>query len=209
VNRCTNIFLCDQEERVIPPPTLGESSSDRSVGQVEWRFKCIWAASGEEDADHASGSGPPLPWWDPIPPPTPTSTVGLFNPRRNPLDALTRKRNRTHGHYHDHDNDAYPDNSTARYRAARRQNPNARFGLGTGARLGDRYWSVLPEHARGQLGTENGWDQGFGCEGLPSGWWCERCGRVNYQALLRMRWCVSERCLVGVLLVICGDEGMD
>jgi hypothetical protein len=94
---------------------------------------------------------------------------------------------------------------------ARQQHPNAEFGLGTGARLGDRYWSVLPEHVRGQLGTESGWDQGFGYEGVPSGWWCERCGKVNYQAMLRMRWCEGEKCLVSVCLfffLVNGGDGL-
>jgi hypothetical protein len=188
---------------------LGESSPDRSVGQVEWRFKCIWGASGEEDADPASGSSS-HPWWKPAPPPGSSSRSSfgdLFKPRRNPLDAVrksTRARTRSHSHSHadphayNKYSDAYPDKSTARYRTARRQHPNTQFGLGTGARLGDRYWSVLPDHVRGQLGTESGWDQGFGYEGVPNGWWCERCGRVNYQALLRMRWCEGEQCLVGV-----------
>ena len=180
-----------------PPPTLAESTPDCTTGQVEWRFKCLWGASGEEDADPASGSRPPQPWWNPVPPlplpppPTPTtSSSGLFNQRRSPLDAIIPRRPR-----HDRD-DAYDDQSTMRYRMARRQHPNARFGLGTGERLGDRYWSVLPDHVRGPLGAESGWDKGFGYEGVPSGWWCERCGRVNYQALLRMRWCESERCRV-------------
>lgn len=186
----------------MPSLTLGESAPDRAVGQVEWRFKCIWGASGEEDADPASGSGSPQPWWNPVPPSGPSqssSPTSLFYSRRNPLDTRirTRPRTRSDAHTHHDDNDAYPDKSNERYRIARRQHPNVVFGLGTGAKLGDRYWSVLPEHVRGQLGTESGWDQGFGYEGIPSGWWCDRCGRVNYQALLRMRWCVGQRCLVG------------
>ena len=66
---------------------------------------------------------------------------------------------------------------------------------------------MLPDHVRGPLGTESGsgsgWGQGgFGYEGVPNGWWCERCGRVNYQALMRMRWCESERCRVSVVSLI-------
>ena len=215
----------------MPPSTLAESTPECATGQVEWRFKCLWGASGEEDADPAYGSRPPEPWWNPVPlpplpppplcpppPPTPnsgSSSSGLFHQRRSPLDAIRPRRARTLSRTHAHDpNDTdtdtdiypetYPDNSNMRYRIARRQNPNARFGLGTGERLGDRYWSVLPDHVRGPLGTESGsgsgWGQGgFGYEGVPNGWWCERCGRVNYQALMRMRWCESERCRVSVV----------
>jgi hypothetical protein len=176
---------------------LPGSTADRPVGQVEWRFKCIWGASGEEDADPTSSPGSPQPWWIPQPPKT-SDYADLYYPRLNPLDALrvpARARARSRS-----DNDDHLDKSNARYSIARRQHPNARFGLGTSARLGDRYWSVLPDHVRGRLGTESGWDQGFGYECVPSGWWCERCGRVNYQALLRMRWCVGEQCRVGFFL---------
>jgi len=175
----------------MPSPMLGRSAPDRAVGQVEWRFKCVWGASGEEDADPTLPPGsPPRPWWNPHPPPSP-NYAHLSYPRHSPLDAAPHTpRSRVV------DKDSDPDKSNARYRTVRRQHPNAQFGLGTGARLGDRYWSVLPEHVRGQLGPESGWDQGFGYEGVPSGWWCERCGRVNFQALLRMRWCVSAQCRV-------------
>ena len=180
----------------MPSPTSGESTPERAVGEVQWRIKCIWSASGEEDADLALGSGAPQPWWDPISVQSPSpqsNVVSLFYSRRNPLDPIRRPRKRSHS-ANDSSDDAYPDKSTPRYRIAQRQHPNARYGLGTGAKLGDRYWSVLPNHVRGRLG---GWDQGFGYEGVPSGWWCERCGRVNFQAQWRMRWCSSEQCLVG------------
>ena len=76
--------------------------------------------------------------------------------------------------------------STPRYRNQRRENDHYQW---RNLDLNDRYYSVLPLHLLRPRDH-------FSDKVFPRGWYCQECGKVNEQVMLRHQTCSSSYCQV-------------
>ncbi|KAG6810943.1 hypothetical protein H0H92_009684 [Tricholoma furcatifolium] len=187
-------FVLDsvQERRVHDSDGSGSGTSrvgvDEEVvsGRMEWRFRCRWVPSGEEydaykyrNVDVNANPTPtpidPRPWWSPSPPNPAQSLLNTSStPGSDPSSTslLTSTSTST--------------STSQRHLSLRLKHPNyPLLGAPPPHEFPHRlafHW-LLPDTIRcGLSGDVDG--------GLPSGWHCEQCGRVNFRALLRHTECV-------------------
>jgi hypothetical protein len=131
-----------------------------------------WAPGGEKGT-LAEGNAYELqhPWWDP---PSPVQEAPNEKPS---ADKVPKEVDDLEA--------SFP--TTARYRDARIRHHEYQFRH---LPLDDLYQSVIPLNLLIPFGREY-MDTSF-----PRGWFCKDCGRLNFQAALRHRKCLSSFCKV-------------
>ena len=146
-------------------------------GRMWWRFRLRWGAGGEDIL--TDDDAPTFPWWKSGKSretfvPNSVSSACADTPMITTAMVPTTNVS-----------DAF---TTPRHLASHRANHNYQFRNVT---LRMKCPSVLP--LRLLL------DEGEGYyEGVLAGWFCQRCGKINMQLMLRHRACGSSFCKVGL-----------
>ncbi|KAH0583236.1 hypothetical protein H2248_011116 [Termitomyces sp. 'cryptogamus'] len=164
-----------------------EEGEEFVSGRMEWWFKCRWVPSGEEVEAQPEGNVV-RPWWSPSPSlngssssPTVPHAPSVPNTTR-PSTVLDTSTNSTTT---DLTSTAPTDTpTTPRYLTRRCEHPNHKLLIEDKLPLHWAYHHLLPPALRGgEAGDVDG--------DLPNGWWCRRCGRVNFRRFLRGGRCVG------------------
>jgi hypothetical protein len=143
--------------------------------RVQWRLRMGWEPGGEDwqvSARHSLSS----PWWNPM-----LKVQGLSassQPDREDSD----------------------DESTIRYRFARRESLNF---VRRHCFFNQAYFSVLPLHLLAPVNVE------IPDSAIPRGWHCQSCGKLNFRYYLRHKRCSSSYCQVGHFLTGSQSEVAD
>ncbi|KAF8655945.1 hypothetical protein AX16_002852 [Volvariella volvacea WC 439] len=149
-----------------PGPDQDHTLEEIVHGRVKWRFRCRWMRGGEYPTEVYPQHHLERPWWiDPTPPPHQAGT---------------------------------DDESTLLYRLCASKSRNHLFRNATAD-----VWDFMlptqvlpPTQSSAYMGELVG--LGGTCvvsdEAFPRGWWCERCGRLNQQYMMRHRECLSLVC---------------
>ncbi|KAG6887728.1 hypothetical protein C0992_010948 [Termitomyces sp. T32_za158] len=161
-------------------------------GRMEWWFRFRWVPSGEEVEAQPEGSIV-RPWWSPASgslsdsPSFPTSTPPTLSDP-NVTQPTTVPGVPTHSEKDQGKDRNENKPTTPCYLARRSSHPNYALLVVQGLPVHLAYHFLLPQTVRGgEAGDVDG--------GLPKGWWCRRCGRVNFRRFLRGGRCLSLRCL--------------
>jgi len=143
---------------------------------VRWRFRIVWVRAGEGKESRMESEledDISRPWWTP---PSDSTLEGATyhssarpNLKTPPLQTQVSS--------------LAPPNTPALYRQLRHERRITEEDMARG------FFSVIPEVL---LAPFNAF---LSNEAFPTGWWCRRCGMVNFQRAMRHRECGSAKCL--------------
>jgi len=156
-----------------------------SAGRIEWSFKLEWISGGEEWLVAPTDNGVDYlrPWWDP-----PESTKALEAPAQTApqpeltliyLDELPTQMQQLEISPPTDPLVDPNDHWQSRYQVEK-------VSHNIWDRLGDIYYSQVSSHFVAAFGTHI----------MPSGWYCVKCGKLNFQTMFRHRRCSSSVCKV-------------